>query len=36
MVYNTLKIMHNILRDKYFDNASEGLENISGVFFLIL
>ena len=34
MVYNTSKIMHNILRDKYFDIVSEGLENITGVFWI--
>ena len=30
-VYDTLKFMHNILREKYFDIVSEGLENISSV-----
>ena len=32
MVYYTLKIMHNIRREKYFDIVSEGKENISSVF----
>ena len=31
-VYSTLKIMHNILGEKYFDMASEGYENICSVF----
>ena len=28
-VYNTSRIMHNILREKYFDMVSESEENIS-------
>ena len=31
-VYETLKIMHDILREIYFDTVSEGKENISSVF----
>ena len=31
----TLKIMHNILREKYFDIVSEGQEIISSVFEIV-
>ena len=35
-VYDTVNILHNILREKYFNMVSEGQENISSVVYGIL